>query len=197
MRRLLLVLAFLAMASPSWGAKALYSASVLGEGLTASARYILVDLSDTSGYPHNDANGIRLYRITGNFERREGGWDIRFGLVLENDATNGTAQWFYLLHMENDDQATDDHAFRQVDIDFAVGDEGFQLMRIASNASQRTVSSTASGDQTWLQNDAGDMADAQGSTTKSAGAGDLVMEVEEVADTGTFDFSVTVLYSTE
>lgn len=185
------------LAGPVWAARPMMAATITAEALTATARYVLVDLSDTSGYRHTETNGIRLYRIHGNAERREGAWDLHIGLVLENDATDGTAQWLYTVRIENDDQATDDHSARAFDLDFAVGDDGYQLLRVSSNVSVRTVSSELSGNQTWLQNDAGNLADATGATNKSAGAGDLVLEAEEVTDTGALDFTITALYATE
>lgn len=167
------------------------------EAMAATARVILVDLSDTSGYKHSESNGIRLYKIILDAERQDGQWTVRFGLVLECDATDGTVQWFFQVNIGNDDQATDDHSYRHVELDFSCGDDGYQLLRVASDASQRTVSNDTDLTQTWLQTDAGNLEDAQGSSAKSAGAGDLVVEFEEDSGAGTLSATVMVLYATE
>lgn len=177
----------------------MYSATIVGEALAVTTRYILVDLSDVSGYPHKDNAGLRLYRLTIQVEKQTGTgkWDIKVGIVLECDATNGTVQWFAVLHCEVDDNATDDTNQRQLVLEFAMGDDGYQLMRVVSGVAQRSVSNHLSGDVTWVETDAGNLADATGATNKSAGDGDIVVECEEVSGAATLDVFVEALYSSE
>jgi len=179
----------------AFAVRPMFLATITAEAVSATTRYVLVDLSDTSAYKHTESNGLRLYRLCWNTDRTIGGWDLHFGLVLENDATDGSAQWFYSVQIENDPATAVSH--RESCFDFSAGDDGYQLMRISSSAAVRSVSNELTGNVTWLQNDAADLADATGSTTKSAGAGDLVMEAEEVSGAGALDFSVSVLYSAE
>lgn len=178
--------------------KPTYQATVIAEAVAASTPYLLVDLSDTTNYKHTATNGIRLYRIDGTFERFDGAWDIWFGLCLENDATDGSGRYFHVLHLEADDTgAAEDHSQRQLHLDFTNTPDGYMLLRVTSGAADRTVSSTGTGNVTWLQSDQGDVADATGATNKSAGAGDLFMWAEEVTNGGTLDFCVSVQYTTE
>lgn len=177
--------------------KPTYQATVIAEAVAASTPYLLVDLSDTTNYKHVSANGIRLYRIDANFERFDGTWDVWFGLCLENDATDGSGRWFHVLHLEADDQATDDHSQRQLHLDFTDTPDGYLLLRATGGAADRTVSSTGTGDVTWLQNDAANLVDATGATNKSAGVGDLFIWAEEVSGAGTLDLCVSALYTTE
>ena len=177
--------------------KPTYQATVIAEAVAVSTPYLLVDLSDTTNYKHVATSGIRLYRIDATFERVEGAWDVWLGLVLENDATDGSGRWLHVLHLETDDQTTEDHAQRQLHLDFTNMPDGYLLLRVTGGAADRTVSSTGTGNVTWLQNDAANIADATGATNKSAGAGDLFVWAEEVTDGGTLDLCVSVLYTTE
>lgn len=126
----------------------------------------------------------------------DGAYDIWVGVVRENDATNGSADWIHCFHLEASGNPTDstDRFTRNVDytcqgvnpggLDCTVVDDRLIYMRGPS-----------SGDQTALQNDAGDLGSAAGGTSKSAVAGDLVVWVEEASGAGTIDLALTCQYA--
>ena len=69
--------------------------AVLGaEAVAASTAYVLVDLSDTTNFPHANTRAIVLHDLYLTGEKASTGiYDIWVGVVTEVDATNGSVDW--------------------------------------------------------------------------------------------------------
>jgi len=167
------------------------------EAVDASTPYVLVDLSDTTNFPHSGTAEIHLLGLLLNAEKHsDGQFDVWVGVVTENDDTDGSADWIHVFHLEHVANATDSTDRHSDVVDFTLGGgnpkglnlnvESGALVHFAGNQSQANSGS-------W-QNDTNRVSPV-GSTTKPA-AGDLVVWVEEVGGTGTLDFSITAIYET-
>jgi hypothetical protein len=171
------------------------------EAVAASTAYVLVDLSDTTNFPHNDTNWINLLGLILNTEKHSDGvFDIWVGSIYEVDADNGSAEWFKVFHLEHVANTTDStDRFAEV-VDFTLGGAnpdginckvnsgGTGFVYLLSNQEQ-------AGSDNW-QTDTGlaSPAGAASGATGKPGAGDIVVWVEEVSDAGTLDFSLTAIY---
>ena len=122
-------------------------------------------------------------------------FDIWVGVITEVDASNGTAQWLHVFHLESDHNPTDSKDRFAGAVDFTLGGsrpEGIDLSIVSEATSKFKGNQSQAGNTNW-QTDT-DLASPVGTTTKP-GAGDLVAWAEEVGDGGTLDFSLTAAYS--
>lgn len=167
-----------------------YRAVTFGiEALTATTPYVLVDLSDTTNFPHVSTTGLHLLGLILSTEKAgDGQHDVWVGVVTENDATNGSATWVHCFHIEKVNNPTDSTDQRFMTADFGAG---IDLTVISGALAGFASNLTQAGNVNW-QNDTNRVSPV-GSTTKP-GVGDLVLWVEEVGGTGTIDFCLTVLY---
>jgi len=169
------------------------------EAVAESTAYVLVDLSDTTNYSHNQSNAIVLKNIALSTEKAgDGVYDVWVGVITEVDASNGTAKWIHCFHLEHVANSTDstDRFAQQLffdDLDLKVN-----AVTAGSEFLENVTSNISLAGSTVFQTDVGlgSPAGAAGSTTGKPGAGDLVMYVEEVSGTGTLDFCVSVSYDT-
>ena len=186
------------------GTRAVYSVTVGEEGTAADTPVVLVDLSDTTNFPHtaNDGTGeIHLLGFLLNAETKDDGdYDFWIGVISEVDATNGTALWLHQIHCESRDNPTDSSGRSSWFVDCTLGGYAPQGINCKINASEELVyhlsNLSQAGNTNW-QTDVGLLspAGAGASTTGKPGAGDLVMWVEEVTG-NTVDWCMTVWYST-
>lgn len=165
------------------------------EGVSADTAYLLVDLSDTSGFKHTKTNELHLLGLKFNSEKASDGvYDFWVGVVKEVDATNGSVQWVHVFHLEAVGNPTDSTDRFAQDIDFTQGGgipNGINLA-IASDATLHFVGNQAQDDNVAWQTDV-TLVNPTGSNV-APGQGDLVAWAEEVSGSGTLDFSCTVIY---
>lgn len=174
-----------------------YLSSLGVEAVAASTPYVLVDLSDATNFPHEDTTGIHLHGLSINTEKASDGvYDIWLGVVTENDATNGTADWVHVFHLEAVGNATDSTDRFAQSLDFSLGgfnDLGIDLTIRGGAGIGFVTNQQQAGHVNW-QSDT-NRTSPVGATTKP-GVGDLVVWVEEVSGTGTIDFAISVIYET-
>jgi hypothetical protein len=178
-------------------------ASVLNvAAVAADTGYVLVDLSDTTNYPHLTTAEIHLLGLLLHAEKAtDGDFNLTVGVVIENDATNGSIKGVYQFNMSHVANATDStDRLAPVYVDFTLGGaipEGVNL-NVTSGAVTYFVSNVDDADNTIWQNDVGLLSPvgAAAGATGKPGAGDLVVLVEENAGAGTLDFCITAIYST-
>lgn len=177
------------------GTRPVFAVNLGAEAVAASTAYVLVDLSDTTNFPHSNTAGLHLLGLMLSAEKAgDGVHDIWVGVVTENDATDGTAEWAHVFHLEHVANATDStDRFAQA-IDFTLGGanpNGLNLEIISGATAYFAGNQSQANNGSW-QNDT-NRASPVGSATKP-GTGDLVVWVEEVSGTGTLDFSLTAIY---
>ena len=173
-----------------------YVVTLSAEAVAADTPYVLVDLSDTTNFPHGDTTELHLLGLVLQAEKASDGvYDVWVGVVTENDATDGSATWVHRFDLQHVGNATDstDRFFAQ--IDYTLGEanpEGVNL-NVTSGALTKFASNISQANNANWQNDE-NRASPVGSTTK-VGVGDLVVWAEEVSGTGTLDFSLSAIYA--
>lgn len=164
-------------------------ASLSVEAIAASTAYVLVDLSDTAGFPHGDTNYLVLESLMAHFEKASDGvYDVWVGVITEVDATNGTAAWLHTFHLEAVGNATDStDRFAQV-VPFG----GLSLtVNAAADGLEQVVGPTQAGHTNWQTDTT--LTNPTGVAVAPA-VGDLVVWAEEVSGTGTLDMYLSALY---
>ncbi len=181
--------------------RAAFTANLGAEAVGATTAYVLVDLSDAANYPHTETGYLNLLGLKLNTEKAaDGDFDIWVGVITEVDDENGSANWLHAFHLHHQGNSTDNTDRFVSEIDFTLGGANADGLRceIVSGAQIGFVGNQSeSGNIRW-QTDVGlasPVGAAAGATGKP-GAGDLVVLVEEVADVGTLDFSLTAIYET-
>lgn len=153
-------------------------------GITADAAYLFIDLSDTTNYAHDKTNAVILSTwhfqgsITGAHE-----WHAVMGVVVENDATDGTVEFIMHKTIFNLSGIFDIHHEWTNNLDLWIEDEALLYA---------TTSMTNAG-TTW-QNDV-KITSTLG-TTELIAAGDVVLFMDEITDGSALDFAVCVEYDT-
>lgn len=176
-------------------ARETYFVSLGAEAVADSTPYVLVDLSDTTNFPHENSNALHLAGLVLNTEKASDGiFDIWVGVVTENDATDGTAEWVHVFHLQASGNPTDSTDRFGQTIDFTLGghnEEGINLLVSGGATPHLATNQSQAANSNW-QNDT-NRASPVGATTKP-GVGDLVVWVEEVTTGGTLDFVISALY---
>ena len=156
-------------------------------GVTADTAYLLVDLSGATDWPHTATNEIILKTVAVQGEVSGAHhWRLAVGVIVENDATDGTAVWVTDAHLESLTGIFDRNHRH-----FA---EGGLNLRAAGSALTYGVANGHSELTAW-QNDTAITATV--GTTGTVAAGDLVILADEITDGSTLSFSVCVDYDTE
>jgi hypothetical protein len=151
------------------------------QGIAAEQGFMLIDLSDTTNWPHTNTGHIDIeyinIQVDGSTAYRG---DVRIGWLENVDATNGDLN---VLHTWHFDQAAgvlvDSLSFGQAGHFHAETDNWF---------------GPTEANETLWQTDV-NLQGPDGNTSYPSGDGDLVMKVERTA--GTVDVSMLVGYSTE
>ena len=161
--------------------------------LTADEGFVLVDLSDTTNFPHTETGKIRLYGLEINTTiDTDGRFILYIGVITEVDDTNGSTNWLLALILEAVDNPTDSSDRRTFHFRWPNGLD----LEVSGGAMVNLISNVGhSGDTTW-QTDT-DLDSPAGDTTSPPGAGDLVAYLDETTDGGGLKFSMTVEYVTE
>ena len=177
----------------------IYVAILQIEAVAASTGYVLVDLSDTTNYPHDNTTAIEVLGIQASVETHgDGIFDLWIGCISEVDADNGSADWFEVLHCQNRDNASDDSGHYDFVRDYTLGGvnpKGIYTLMVSETHPHYITNITQDGNSTW-QTDTGlaSPAGAAAGATGKPGAGDIVMWAEEVTNGGTLDFCIKVFY---
>ncbi len=176
-----------------------YLAVLQYEAVAASTPYVLVDLSDNTNFRHRLTNAVILKSLALHTEKAgDGLYDIWVGVITEVDATNGTADWIHVFHLESVNNTTDSTDRFAQKVDF----HDLDLYVNADTAGSEYILNVTTGIQqagnTNWQTDTGlgSPAGAAAGATGKPGAGDLVVWVEEDSGSGTIDFMISAEYDT-
>ena len=182
-------------------ARAKFTAQIGAEAVAASTAYVLVDLSDSTNFPHTATNEAHLLGLHVSAEGHSNAvFDIWVGVISEVDASNGTAEWFDIFHLESDHNPTDSTDRFTCSRDYTLGGtnpEGINCCITSGSMTKIVTMQRQAGNTNW-QTDTGlasPVGAASGATGKP-GAGDIVVWVEEATNGGTLDFSITATYET-
>ncbi len=150
------------------------------EDISASSTgFMLVDLSDTTNWPHTDTGHIDiLFFIVATDPSTSFAGDIELGLLTNVDATDGDINELFELHLE---KQSDSAA-----IAFNYGAFGVAL------ETDHFFGPITASDTTW-QTDV-NLQGPDGNTSYPSGAGDLVMKITRAA--GDISVSITIGYRT-
>ena len=189
------------MASTDAPRRSTYVVNLGAEATAASLAVVLVDLSDSTNFPHSslETNWINVLGVFGSVETAsDGPYDIWLGVISESDATNGTAEWFDVIHCQSPQNATDNLGHFLFTRDYALGGsnpDGINCMVTAGATPYLATAQTQAGNTNW-QNDTGLLSPvgAAAGATGKPGAGDIVAWIEETGGTGTCDWSLTLVY---
>jgi len=155
--------------------------------------FVLVDLSDSTQFPHTETGKIRLYSITLTSEKAtDGQFIFYFGVIIEVDGTDGSTKHILVVDLEsvlNPTDSTDRFVYQfkwdgGIDLEVSAG----AMVNVVSNGGE-------TDDVEWNTGSALDS--PVGDTSNAPGAGDLVLFVDETGGSGTVSFTVTVEYTTE
>jgi len=176
-----------------------YTVNLGAEATAVDTAVVLVDLSDTTNFAHNDTNWINVLGAWGSVETKaDGQYDIWIGVISEVDATNGTAEWFDVWHCECVDNPTDSTSHFDFQRDYTCGGanpDGICCKISSGSMIHITTGQNQAGNVNW-QTDTGLLspAGAAAGATGKPGAGDIVAWIEEAAGTGTCDWNITLVY---
>lgn len=172
-----------------------YAVTLSLEAIAASTPYVLVDLSDTTNFPHGDTAELHLLGLVFQAEKAgDGVYDVWVGVVTENDATDGSVTWVHRFDLQHVANATDstDRFFAQIDYTLGGANEEGVNLNVTSGALTKFVSNISQADNGSWQNDTNRVSPYDSTTL--VGVGDLVVWAEEVSGTGTLDFTLTAIY---
>jgi hypothetical protein len=180
-----------------------YRVSISVNDVAADTWYLLVDLDNITDFPHLNDTAIVLHGIEIQAEKAgDGSFDVYAGVVTENDATNGSAGFVWRWSLEANGNPTDSTDRYADEKDWTTYDPHWGGLRLDVDTTNgrlaylRSNTVSALVDQTALQNDAANLTDAAENTDASAGVGDLVIFVDETADTGTISLNIAAIYDT-
>lgn len=184
------------MASTDAPRRKTFAVTLGAEALAADTPYVLVDLSDTTNFPHDEANWINVLGLIFCAEKHSDCQsDFWVGVLTENNGTDGTAQWFHCFHFEHVANSTDatDRMHEVVDFTLGGGNPDGLRCEVSSGATPYLASNQTQADNAnWINST--NRASPVGTSTKP-GAGDIVVYAEEV-NGGTVDFILTCVYET-
>ena len=168
------------------------------QAVADSTPYVLVDLSDTTNYPHTATGQVHLQGLLLNTEKASDGvYDIWAGVLTENDSDDGSVEWFEVFHIEAVGNATDSTDRMYVARDYTFGGskpQGINLFVDDSSSTPYLTTNMTTADDSTYDNEVGLTGPGDDSTLPAAG--DVILYVEEVSGTGTIDFSILAFYDT-
>lgn len=156
------------------------SATLHLASVAATTPYILVDLSDTTNYGHTNTNAVLVLGLAIHGIATSGTFKIQVGVIVENDATDGTARFFKSAFISSG-----------VSAEFIDYDEGLDL-GVTSGALDNAVTNAADANSVNWQNDVARV--GPGGNANPA-VGDVVVLVT-VVSAGALEGDIEILYVT-
>jgi hypothetical protein len=158
--------------------------------------YVLIDLSNSAGYPHTETGRIRLYSLTVTAELESdatGKGRLYIGVVTELDATNGSVDWFLVIDFQTFENADDDSTRY---VEQFTWPNGLDLeVDVSGETCDNLLTATKdSGTTTW-QTDVTLTSPLTGGS--APGQGDVVVFWDETADGASLDFCILAEYITQ
>jgi hypothetical protein len=147
------------------------------EDVATETAFMLVDLSDTTNWPHGETGHLHIDVVDIMFNPDESfGGDIQLGFLANVDADNGDLHVLHTWHFDLDRATMMDHL-------------SWQFIQPAAQTAHTFGPIVA--DSTLFQTDV-NLQGPDGAVSYPSGDGDLVMRIARAA--GTIDVSITVGY---
>lgn len=165
--------------------------------LAASKAINLIDLSDTVNFKHTETGKIKLYTLDIVCEMKvmtAGAGILHVGVIVEVDATNGTAEWLAVMPIQTYLEPTDDTDRRVYHFEWLHGLD-LEVAGATDTLANHLTNSNLAGN-TLFQTDSA-LDGPAGAAASACGDGDLVMYWNETTDAITISISVTGTYVTE
>ena len=162
------------------------------DGINASTSVILIDLSDSTNFPHSQTGYANITNLRVNVDKVAGStMTIKVGVLSAVSGTVGTVEWFYSKILDADTVGT-----HQVEnINYAPG-----VIRTYVNSSGATpyiLSSDATTGSTVYQTDVGlPTTNATGGAVFPA-VGDIILRVDYEVGAAASDITVEGMYFTK
>ena len=162
-----------------------YNVCVAAGSVGGDDALIAIDLSDTTNYPHARTSEVVMRGIfsQGSLDATNH-WDVYWGVVLENDATDGSVMWLQRQHRDR---------IANFDIQRLYGSNGLNL-RVTDGAlvyATSNISLTSSA----IFSSGAVITSSVG--TSSPGVGDVVVWMDEVDDGAILEYAVCFDYDTQ
>ena len=165
------------------------------DSISASANYVLVDLSDTTNFPHSETANLFLKKLILDTETIDDGeYNLYVGVITENDSEDGSVSWLHTFHLTTSEEGADGTRRIAETVDFCPGGDprGISLI-VSGDALSSIVTNKTQADSPFWKNDTSRTSPAGSSIP---GVGDLVVFLEEIS-AGAIEFGLSALYSTE
>jgi len=161
--------------------------TLVSSNVSGDTVWLMLDKSDSTNYPFNSSvTSFNLFGLDVSAEKNsDGAFMLYLGVVLENDGTDGTAQWVEAIPMEAVGNAVDSTDRFSGYFDYTcmgLNRKGIRT-EVVSGATTH-ITGASSGNLTALQNDAGNLESAAGGSSLSAAVGDVVVYADETSGTG-------------
>ena len=152
-------------------------------GLTATTYYVLVDLSDTTNFPHDSTGRIDFSLIKAEIEKSNANEDItiKIGLLTRVDGTDGDVSWLWGLSSDRSDAK-----FIEETINYAPSQLKFAVGRFITNDLSANVAAINTGAA---------LESPRGAATVTPAVGDVILGV--IIGTATADIDLEILYHSE
>jgi len=157
--------------------------------LTTSTAAVVVDLSDTSGYPHRldgqvNVAGVRL----DVYKAASSSGTIKVGVVTRVNATSGDVKWFYTFNFSQDAAGT-----KYTDT-FITPDAPIRAQVKSDGTTPNIVSNNITTSSTTYQNDV--VLPTSSNSNVAPGVGDIVVDLTN-SGSGAVNFTLGLNYYTD
>ena len=157
--------------------------------LTVTTPVQLIDLSDDTNYKHSGTEHIHLFGVhLSAFITGTGNWTLNLGTILESDASNGTAEWFFGITFSQ-------ILYLNADRDYSLGGTNHAglFLAVIDGATPRILSNASQvGHVNWDNN--GGIVSTLGASSGNPAPGDIVMLATENSGTGMCSVDITLQY---
>lgn len=162
-----------------------YSVCVSTDAAGGDTPLLVIDLSDSTNFPHTATNEVILRAVycQGGLDANAQ-WNIYYGVILENDATDGSTMWMYQHRRTRLANFDEQRSYTDWGLD----------MRVTSGALVYATSNMELSDSVVFSSGA---VITSSVGTSSPGAGDIVVWLDEITDGAVLEYTICVDYDTE
>jgi hypothetical protein len=156
--------------------------------VVTSTAALIVDLSDTTNWPHKKTSSINVVGVWVDFDKAGASTDtVKVGVVTNIDASSGTVKWFYVAGN------TANHVSTPGPVSPVIS--GLIRTKVSSNATPFILTNNVSSQSTLFQTDV--TLPTANSTFVAPAIGDIVAFIEGGGTAATLTATIHLIYSAE